>query len=244
MGPRSEYHEYMYTSDGQRVPSPYASPRAGNAWWCLACECSLDNAQHLEKKNHKVRAWWWCFGCTERGYEQRARAPGIVWDSQELTPKFWSNSPTDDAPQQFARAAQQAQQQQQQFPAPYAAEPPPGIDDVHMKSRSSAGDQHQQVIIDADLFQDSINGLKDDMRASRDELANEVAHMKERIAELKGTTEELVEVVQGISKIMNALYPRGAVGVRTLSSSASAGTLPTLGAMPPGPQGPYDQHHM
>ena len=71
---------------------------------------------------------------------------------------------------------------------------------------------------------------------SRNELANEVATLKEKVAtlgaELEDKIEQLAGAIAGISAILNQMYPRGAVGVRTLSGSASAGTLPA----------PYNQH--
>ena len=217
----------MCAADGIRAPSPYVEPRAGNAWWCLACECSLDNAQHLEKRRHKTNAWYWCFGCTDLGYEQRARAPDIVWETQEITPKFWSNSPTDDAPQQFAHAAQQAQQQHHQLLAPYAAvaggiHEPPGLDpaaDVHMRSRSSAAP----------------SGVEEH-KSSIDKVQQAIDEQQSSIVELKKVVEELVQEAQGIKKIIT---PPCTLGARACSCSASAGYWP---ALPSGPQEPDGRH--
>ena len=224
MARKATYPEYVYDADGNRVPSPYVEQRYGS-WFCLACDCSLDNAQHLEKKTHKTRAWYWCFGCTDRGYEQRARAPTIVWDSQELTPKFWSNSPTD-VPMpaaadgaagggQWTNAAQQAIQDQEPPAAAAGAAiaSPPGL--VHSEDTKA---------------------ILAEIEKSRDELANEIATVKRTIAthssEVEDKIEQLAAAIAGISAILNDMCPRGTSGLRTLSGSASAGSLTV----------PYDQH--
>ena len=195
--------EFVMTTSGLRVPSPYLEKR-DDQWWCLACDTLLANAEHLAKKTHRNKAWYWCFGCTDAGYEQRARAPSVDFDTREITPKFWSNSPTDmEVDSSNSRAA-----------GPLAIAAPPGL--VEHSEETKA--------------------ILAEIEKSRNEVATEIATMKESIAtlgtEIEDKIEQLAHAIAGISAILNDLCPRGTARVRTLSGSASAGTL----------RGPYDQH--
>ena len=242
--------EFVMTRAGLRVPSPYIEQR-GVGWWCLSCDCSLDNAAHLEKKTHRNKAWYWCFGCTDRGYEQRARAPFIDFDSREVTPKFWSNSPTemqvDGAPgAQWATAAQQAlpaPQEPAYVPAAAAAAapgtppyPPPGVEEPPLQRLRDRPDWVYEG------HSDDATAILKEIETSRDEIAKEMATMKEQIAtlstELEDKIQQLAASIASISAILNHMYPRGAAGLRTLSGSASDPhfSVRTLGG------GPYDQH--
>ena len=217
--------EFVMTTSGLRIPSPYLEKRDDH-WWCLACDTLLANAEHLAKKTHRNKAWYWCFGCTDAGYEQRARAPSVDFDTREITPKFWSNSPTDmEVDSSHSRAA-----------APLAiAAPPPGL---------GHSEEHSE----------ETKAILAEIEKSRNEVATEIATMKESIAtlgtEIEDKIEQLAHAIAGISAILSDLCPRGTAGLRTLSGPrGTAGPGPrgtadrlTNSASTGALRGPYDQH--
>ena len=205
--------EFVMTTSGLRIPSPYLEKRDDH-WRCLACDTLLANAEHLQKKTHRNKAWYWCFGCTDAGYEQRARAPSVDFDTREITPKFWSNSPTDmEVDSSNSRAA-----------GPLAIAAPPGLMEHSEETKAILAE-----------IEKSSNEVAAEIEKSRNEVATEIATMKESIAtlgtEIEDKIEQLAHAIAGISAILSDLCPRGTAGLRTLSGSASAGTLR-----------PYDQH--
>ena len=243
--------------NGTRQPSPYIAKRDGK-FWCLPCNVSLDNAAHLDRKPHKSKAWWRCFGRTDRGYEQRARAPQVDWDTREHTYKFWSNSPTDDnggahqggdhqaeggAHQgQFAQAAQQAQSAQGDGSP---ADPDP------------SGPRHYSLDDDGLVPQiaAAIHGLQGEITATKGEIMENLQGAATKI-DIQGVAtkiDTLTETIQGavtkidgaeakidalteevktLVNIVSAMAPRGAQGLRALGGSASTGALTT----------PWNQH--
>ena len=253
--------EFVMATSGLRVPSPYVEQR-GQGWWCLACNCSLDNAEHLEKKTHVNRAWYWCFVCTDRGYEQRARAPAINFDTREITPKFWSNSPMDvDSPapaggQWAAAAAGAAAAAAEEADAGSGLQDPAAAADAAAAAGSGGQDPAAATIAPAPGLQPMRNspgwkyeGHSDDTEDILKEIENsrtEIAGLKEQVAtlgtELEDKIEQLAGAIAGISAILNQMYPRGTAGVRTLSSSASEPHFAARAASALGNGGPYDQH--
>ena len=238
--------EWITTTHGVKVPSPYIEQRSVGSWWCLACDCPLDNPQHLDKKSHRTKAWYWCFGCTDRGYEQRARAPNVRFDTRELTPKFWSNSPTDDDPAagtMWATAAQQDDQQQQQ---PAAAVPSSRWSTAAQQPQQQQVQQQQASASDAGndtpIAAQPPPGLQHRdtaaILAEIEKTAAEVANIKVAIATLSTDiatlrtdittlSTDIKASISGFSSILNDMIPRGVSGVRGMSSSASAGALKT-----------------
>lgn len=193
------FPEYGYVNDS-KVPSPYINKR-DDRWWCLACECSLDNANHLTKPSHKTKAWYWCFGCKDVGYEQRARAPLFDWERREITPKFWSNSPTEDQQQGAGSAGTQFQRA-----AAAAVTAPPGL----MTERSPTppgrpadipdatwATQHLMDIADVKQeiteVKQEIAGVKDQIVTTAMALTTVIVSVKKDIAEVNDTATEMTE---------------------------------------------------
>ena len=96
-----EWPETICVSNGQRVPSPYiqSSPSGPSDFYCQPCKQPLSSANHLLKKQHLTKAWFWCYGCTDSGYQQRAKAPHVVWETRETNERYWRDSPSSDEPQ-------------------------------------------------------------------------------------------------------------------------------------------------
>ena len=90
--------------DGQRVNSPYIVMRNGE-FWCGACRVRLQAPQHLSKPQHNRKVWYWCFGCTDKGYTQAPHCAGADFESREVNDRYWRDSPGSDEGQGQQRQA-------------------------------------------------------------------------------------------------------------------------------------------
>ena len=85
--------------NGVRQDSPYIWFTQGK-FVCKPCDVILKNPDHLKKKTHLNKVWFWCYGCDEDGFRQRPKCPGADFDSRDINNKYWSDIPGSEGQDQ------------------------------------------------------------------------------------------------------------------------------------------------